>query len=577
MVIRSALYFLLLVSTELWSAEITAFIDRNPVQLNESFQLVFKAEGSVDDGPDFTPLSRDFEILNTSQSSNFSFINGRSSSSKTWTLNMMARKAGELSIPVINFGDDVSPAVKISVKSSIPRSENTTGLNSDLILELEVSNREIVVQSQLIVTLRLLTAFNINAYEMTELKIDSLDAVVEPMGKDKQYQTSRGSKNYLVLERSYAVFPQEAGELLLPAQLAEVKTGRSSGFINPFPGRSNLKRVRSNEIKVEVETVPSSFSGNNWLPAKSLKLIEEWPTRNPQFKLGEPVTRTLTLVAEGLTAAQLPEISSLKIDGIKQYSDQPILKKITQNGSITGLRQEKVAIIPSRSGKVILPEIRIPWWNTETRQMATAILPARTIEIEVGDLNTQSTEVTSSLPVPIKVDPAETIEQISSLDSKDQKADVWFYISLLLLILWLATMVYFYRRSRLASGQSTSNNSSTKIHHLDGNTLNQNLRAIKQACDQGDAKAARQSLINWTNLLYDGHQFLNLKDIGKFFGAELQAHLTHLNTALYAESGKNWQAGDLYQQCKKIQQQGLQQKKQMIQTHGFKLEAFRKF
>ena len=57
-------------------AVITVSIDRNPVHLNESFQIYFEADSSIDEDPDFSSLQQFFSILNSSHSSNISVING---------------------------------------------------------------------------------------------------------------------------------------------------------------------------------------------------------------------------------------------------------------------------------------------------------------------------------------------------------------------------------------------------------------------------------------------------------------------------------------------------------------------
>jgi hypothetical protein len=43
---------------------VSVSIDRNPVNLQESFQLTFTASDDPDGEPDFSPLDKDFEILN---------------------------------------------------------------------------------------------------------------------------------------------------------------------------------------------------------------------------------------------------------------------------------------------------------------------------------------------------------------------------------------------------------------------------------------------------------------------------------------------------------------------------------
>jgi len=109
--------------------------------------------------------------------------------------------------------------------------------------------------------------------------------------------------------------------------------------------------------------------------------VENWGQENLQFTVGEPVTRTLMLFADGLTSAQLPEIESALPEGLKQYPDQPLLRDRENPDGITGIREFKVAIVPSRSGRFTLPAININWWNVDTRRMETASIPQQQIEV----------------------------------------------------------------------------------------------------------------------------------------------------------------------------------------------------
>ena len=97
--IASLVFFLLLLlilaPQSTLAADINVSVDRNPVSLDESFQIIFTATESPDDDPDFSPLEQDFSILNQSNSSSSSWINGKSSKTIQWTLNVMAKQAGE--------------------------------------------------------------------------------------------------------------------------------------------------------------------------------------------------------------------------------------------------------------------------------------------------------------------------------------------------------------------------------------------------------------------------------------------------------------------------------------------------
>ena len=90
----AALVFLLLI---IWSPQnasatnIKVSFDRNPVSLDESFQLIFTANESPDDDPDFTPLEQNFTILNQNNTSSASWINGKSSKTVQWILTVKSK------------------------------------------------------------------------------------------------------------------------------------------------------------------------------------------------------------------------------------------------------------------------------------------------------------------------------------------------------------------------------------------------------------------------------------------------------------------------------------------------------
>ena len=110
----------LLASLLLWAhpafaAQIELTLDRNPVPLNESFTLTFTANESPDDDPDFSPLQANFEVLNQSQSSQMSIVNGRATRDISWQVQVMAKKSGTLEIPAIAFGRDTSKPFAVTI------------------------------------------------------------------------------------------------------------------------------------------------------------------------------------------------------------------------------------------------------------------------------------------------------------------------------------------------------------------------------------------------------------------------------------------------------------------------------
>ena len=137
------------------AADITASVDRNPVSIDESFKLYFTASDTPDGDPDFAPLEQDFSILNQSQSSSSTWVNGDYSKTIRWTLEVTAKKSGNLVIPAIQFGSDASKPVPIVVNQGATTGDDAVKPDEEIFLEVKATPEQPYVQSQVIYTIRL--------------------------------------------------------------------------------------------------------------------------------------------------------------------------------------------------------------------------------------------------------------------------------------------------------------------------------------------------------------------------------------------------------------------------------------
>ena len=56
--------------------------------------------------------------------------------------------------------------------------------------------------------------------------------------------------------------------------------------------------------QIRIRPAPADTQVQPWLPAQQLTLEEAWSASPEQLELGQPLTRTLALIADGLTAAR---------------------------------------------------------------------------------------------------------------------------------------------------------------------------------------------------------------------------------------------------------------------------------
>jgi len=518
------------------AAEVQVSIDRNPVQVNESFQLVFSLDADPDRDPDFSALQKDFMILGNRRSSGISIINGQYQRSVKWGLKLMAKQVGEFTIPAIRFDREMSKPFQVTVTPSALASVP----HDQLVLELVADKTEVFVQGQVILTLRLLSATDISAYQFGDISLENLDAVIEPMGDERQYQTRIADRSYLVLEQQFALFPQQSGRLGITPVRAEVRLPSKSSF-DPFRTGGEIRQLRSQPLFVDVIPIPAEFNGPYWLPADNIELSEEWQGDLTGLIAGEPITRSLSLLADGLTAAQLPELELLPITGIKQYPDQAELANSRSNKGVSGQRVQKVALIPGTAGRYLVPEIKLPWWNLQTGKMEIATIPSRELIVNAA--------VGVSVVEPPVGQAQNTVQESAPMPANT----FWLWLSLALASGWTLSALYcWYRVRKPATVMPPST-----TEHPD---LRQARKQLQQACNQSDATTARRVLLSWGRALLAPREIKNLHQLGNAMGADLRHEIETLNQSIYAPTAAQWQGQALWALCQQLEQDSARQR-----------------
>ena len=540
----------LLVCSGLWlcavapvmAVEISVSVDRNPVQLNESFNLIFSASESPDGEPDFSVLDDQLEILNQSQSSNISVINGSYSKKVTWTLSVMAKHAGKLIIPAVRFGDQASRPTSINVSASALLEPDQ---DEELFLQVLAKPNNPYVQSQVLYTVQFFRRVDIAQATLGDPVLPG--AVVEKLGEDSNFTTERNGVFYTVTQRQYAIFPQQSGNSKIEplVMTADVLTSRRRGFFSRQLTQS--RRIVSRAIELQVRPVPSSFTGKHWLPAEELHLSEEWSKNPPSVDVGEPITRTVTLLAKGSQSSQLPELPPLTLDGeneeaIKQYPDQPVLRERKDSGGIISFREQKVALIPAKAGEFRVRGIEIPWWNTTTDQMEVAGLPSVNIQgIRSDEFDQSHPPANLANPKPV---PEEMQLDAQTIVANDEvvESGFWKRLALFLAILWGLTLFFLFASIRLKKSKPGQNEMPESRKKL--------IRQLKQACRENDPLRTKDILLAWAKLEWPDAPPSSLSALSLKCGTNLAEQVQQLSHSLYSRSGPSWVGDQCWQAFK---------------------------
>ncbi len=526
-----------------------ASVDRNPVTEGDSFTLTLNSDQSLDGEPDLSVLQKDFDVLGKSSGSSMKIVNGSVTRSVQWQIQLMAKHNGSLIIPSIKAGDQSTAAIVIGVNKATQAGDGQE--SGELFLEVIAEPRTAYVQQQIIFTARLYRQVNItNDSTLSEPKFPGMDAVVEQLGDGHSYQTMRNGQSYAVIERRYAVYPQKSGKFSSePMQFdgVIVEGNRRGGFMfDPFSQRSRQKRLFSKALSFTIKPAPATIGNVPWLPASTVKLSEQWSENPPKFSVGEPITRTLVISAQGLTASQLPALGGNAVDGFKLYPDQPALKDDKNDDGVTGVRTQKIAIMPTHTGIFILPAVEVNWWNVNTDRMEVARLPAKSITVLPGNADANPTpSPASSTAEPFSVDAA--VSQVAAnnaaIDTGNlihpDRANAWWpWIALFLGIGWLVTLILLLKARTRNPPANAVNNNEEPLRKLESQ--------LKVSCLSNDAALAKSKLLAWAKLRWPNTPPTSLTAMAGLCEADLASALHELDRSLYAKDSVAWHGAELW-------------------------------
>lgn len=516
------------------AAEITVAMDPDPPVPGESFRLAFTATGDVDGEPDFKPLEKRFEILGRNQQTSLRSINGRYTRTSSWILEVLARDDGPLRVPPIAFGADRSPPLT----RAVDRAPTAPTQDEGLFLEVEATPSDPYVQQQVTYTIRLWRRYELSNASLSEPRLDQ-DAVVRPLGEDRQYQDERNGLRYEVIERRFAIFPQASGSATLaPVTVTAQVMERASSLFELFGRAVRTRRISSAAIELEVRPVPQRFpAGATWLPAPRVRLNELWSPDEGAVRVGDPVTRTVSLWVSGQTSGQLPELLPASVPGLKVYADQPQMKDEAQDGAINAVRQEKAALVAEAAGTVTVPALALPWWNTVTDSLEYARLPARVLEVA-------ATAADPAGPPPPTTEVAAPAPSQGALTATPAEADWlswrgWFPLACVATAGWLVTLAGLRRRKKQAS------DARRQPSPPEATSLTLARRAVTDAARAGDPDGAASALLAWARLSWPAAPPLSLGALARRVPEPLAREIGRLEAARHARAPLAWQGSAL--------------------------------
>ena len=451
----STLIFSLFMSvcfTQLAHAQTTiqAFVNNNTIVMGE--QLILNI--SVNDigsqyQLDSAPLNHDFRVFLPSQSRQRENINGKMSQKTTWKIRLQAKRTGKLLIPSLKVGPLKTQPIAIQVKiysaSKVKDNNNSVFLHNSLSKDNVYLGQTFILTSQVFIS---------KVSDNLELSMPTLDnASIEIYASDQSGSVIRNGIRYKTITRQYKITPHKAGRVTLtPPSLSG--SLRKIMRVNQWQNKILAVpiNVQSKILHITVKAIPKDFKGE-WIISDDLRLIENIDLTKQSYHVGEPITRSVTLKVASIDQDKLPSINFNYPDSLRYYPDKDIFTTQTTNALTYAARTFKHAIIADKAGTLILPEIKIVWWNSKTDKQQITRLPQQTLTI-------LSAKISNLPPVSPVVGPSVATKN-QPVSASENTFNYWKISTLILAILFAGALLLLFLSLRVKKASPEKNSAST--------------------------------------------------------------------------------------------------------------------
>lgn len=420
------LNYLLLMLITCWFTILPAFADEelkftvqapNAVVQGEQFRLVYTI--NTQKVKDFRLGNiTDFDILmGPSRSSQISIINGRKSSSITYTYVLRGQKEGTYTIPAASIVADgnsmqsKSVTVKVlppddtsSRSSSSSQSQSTSRAadntsspsgqisDNDVFLIASANKTKVYEQEAILLTYKAYTTLQLTELngKMPDLKGFHMQEVDLPDNKEFQLEHYKGRNYKTLVWRQFVLFPQQSGTLEIPSVTYEGTILQQNRNVDPFDiffngGSSYVKiqkKLRTPKVTIEVSPLPAGKPASYYGGVGQFSISSDISTQ--ELKENEAVTLRFIISGTGnMKLIKTPEVS-FPAD-FEVYDPKVENNFKLKTGGLSGNKVIEYLAIPRHAGEYVIPAIEFSYFDTTSKQYKTLSTTPYTLKVNRGE------------------------------------------------------------------------------------------------------------------------------------------------------------------------------------------------
>ncbi len=168
-----------------------------------------------------------------------------------------------------------------------------------------------------------------------------------------------GGATYAGQARRYLIYPQGPGQFDTPVVPLTLTVALESG------GSSPQLSLEAPAQRFEARRPPGSEGLGLVLAAPGMQFNEQWDPEPGELKVGEAITRTVTVTIDDAVGMLLPPLEMKAVEGVSLYPGKPEINDKSNRGQLTGSRSDSATLVMEVEGTYHLPEVVYHWWDLE--------------------------------------------------------------------------------------------------------------------------------------------------------------------------------------------------------------------
>tara|TARA_B100000497_G_scaffold16281_1_gene18926 strand:+ start:4442 stop:6145 length:1704 start_codon:yes stop_codon:yes gene_type:complete len=372
------LLFITIFISSLISQNIETFVVSKNIDIDQSFNFTIKIKDiDIDPEVDISPMLDNFSvIMGPNMGSEYKFINGKKSISRSISWTIIAKKPGQIKIPRLEVVLDGKQYLTEELTMNVSKKETDT-IATDMFLKIEVSDSDVKIGEQVIVTYTFFTriASKVLSTEFPKYKDFWVEKLFDPAGKQIKPEAwndieINGYKYKSIKIYEVALFPLSEGKFDLNSMIMKIETKEKDPgirrlfwedpFFDTFSQRTKARILVSEQKTINVSKLinkPKDFTGAvgsfDIMSSVSSDIVEN----------GTPMTFYLKLIGEGNLSNIGRPIISFPDDF--DIFDGEILNERNITDSVSGAITWEYNLIPRKEGNYIISAISVPFFDTE--------------------------------------------------------------------------------------------------------------------------------------------------------------------------------------------------------------------